>query len=232
MQRLTQMHVVPDLFSHLDPTADVRLAFRNCNVQPGAFVDSRVSEVPPKLNVQVFDKGERLVSIAVVDPDVPDLENDSFRTRCHFLAANIPISPTSTSIPFSKLSAESQLLLSWLPPHAQKGSPYHRLAVFVLEQPEGTVVNVSELKQLARDGFNIRSFRDRQKLRPVGAFLFRTQWDEGMAGVMARAGLPGAEIEFKRRRVYSLRTKAWPPRKFKNRLGMAGLPTKRLKFGR
>lgn len=228
MQRLTQMSVTPDLFARLNPTADVRLGFRRRNVQPGDFVDSRVSEILPKLHVQVFDKGERMVSIAVIDPDVPDPETDGFRSRCHFLAINIPISPTSTSIPLSKLSPVSQVLQSWLPPHAQKGSPYHRLAVFVLQQPTGQAIDPSERDEIVRDDFNVRRFRSRHSMKPIGAFLFRTQWDEGTADVMARAGLPGADIELKRRRVEPLKKKQEPLKKKRNLRGLAGLPTKRL----
>ncbi len=230
MQRLTQMSVVPDLVSHLDPTAEVQLAFKRRSVQAGDIVDSRVSEVPARLHVQVFDKGERLVSVAVVDPDVPDLETDGFRSRCHFLAVNIPISPSQTSVPLSKLPAEAGQLLSWLPPHAQKGSPYHRLAVFVLQQPDEKPIDVSSKHYPPRDDFNIRSFIARQKLKPIGAYLFRTQWDEGTAGVMARAGISGAEIELKRRRVEPLVKKQLPLQKKRNLRGLAGLPTKRLSF--
>ncbi|KAI9790718.1 MAG: hypothetical protein M1816_004859 [Peltula sp. TS41687] len=229
MQRLTTMAVVPDVLSHLDITAEVRLAFRDRKVHPGAMVDSRVSEVPPRLRVQVFDKGARMVSVMVMDPDVPDLERDSFRQRCHYLAANIPISPTETSVPLSRLHKDSQVLLPWLPPHSQKGSPYHRLVVLVMQQLEGKLLDVASLKEtVRREDFNHRSYQQRNTLKPIGAFLFRTVWDEGTAAVMARAGLPGADVEFKRKRVEPLVKPQLPLRKFKNRLGLAGLPSKRL----
>ena len=227
-QRITQMAVVPDILSHLDLTADVRLGFKRHNVQPGDVVDSRVSEIPPKLSVQVFDKGERMVSVVVIDPDVPDLDNDSFYHRCHYFAANVPISPTSTSVPLSFLSPESQVLLPWLPPHAQKGSPYHRLAVLVLQQPPGEAAMLPMRHDLDRERFNIRSYQNTYHLKPIGAFLFRTQWDEGTAEVMARVGLPGADIELKRRRIEPLKKKQEPLKLFRNRLGLAGLPSKRL----
>ncbi|KAI9837260.1 MAG: hypothetical protein M1819_000334 [Sarea resinae] len=205
VQRISQMNVVPDVLPHIDPTADVRLAFRRHNVQPGQFVDSRVSEVPVKLDVQVFDKGERLVSVAVVDSDVPNLATDGFDYRCHFLAANIPIAPTSTSLPLSRLSKDTQILLPWLPPFAQKGSPYHRLSVFVLQQRAGETVDVTTVREkLQRDGFNLRSFVDKHSMRPVGVNMFRSQWDEGTAGVMERAGVDGADVEFRRKRVEPL----------------------------
>lgn len=229
MQRLTQMAVVPDVLPDLDPIADVQLGFRRRVVQPGEFVDSRVSELPARLQIQLFEKGEDMVTIAVVDPDVPDPENDSFSYRCHFLAANIPVSPTSTSVALSKLSADSQTVLSWLPPHAQKGSPYHRLAVVVLRQPERKQLDIPSLKEsITREGFRLRGFVTKHSLRLIGAHLFRTQWDEGTAGVMARAGLLGADIEFRRKRVEPLKKKQLPLKKKKNLVGLAGLPSKRL----
>jgi large subunit ribosomal protein L35 len=207
VQRLTQLSVVPDVLPNFEPTADIQMAFRRRGVQPGEFIDSRVSEVPPRLKVQVFDKGERLVTVIVVDSDVPNIDNDSFASRCHYLAANIPISPTMTSLPLSK-AADEQLALPWLPPFAQKGSPYHRLSVFVLQQQPGQTLDAAVLKEIyQRDGFSMRSFVARHGLEPIGLNIFRSTWDEGTAGVMERAGVEGADIEFKRRRVEALKPK-------------------------
>ena len=205
MQRIAQMHIVPDVLPHLDPTAEVNLGFGRRNVQPGEFVDSRVSEGPARLKIQVFDKGERLVTIVVLDSDVPNVEKDRFDYRCHFLATNITLSPTITSIPFRHLSPSSQIVLPWLPPHAQKGSPYHRLSIFVLQQPEGKSLDVEALRaKEQRHGFNLRSFNDRHAVKPIGVHLFRTIWDDGTAGVMTRAGLEGTDVELRRKKPESL----------------------------
>ncbi|MCJ1379992.1 hypothetical protein MMC17_003095 [Xylographa soralifera] len=205
MQRISQMHVVPDVLPHLDPVAEVSLAFGRRNVQPGEFVDSRVSETLPRLNVQLFEKGEKLVTLVVLDSDVPNVEKDAFDYRCHFLATNISLSPTTTSLPFSALSKESQVVLPWLPPHAQKGSPYHRLSIFVLQQPEGKALDVEAMrKREEREGFNLRSFNDRHLVKPIGVHLFRTVWDEGTEGVMRRAGLEGANVELRRKKPEAL----------------------------
>lgn len=206
MQRISQMHIVPDVLPHLDPTAEVSLGFGRRNVQPGEFVDSRVSEIPARLKVQVFDKGERLVSIAVVDPDVPDEARDSFGSRCHFLAVNVPLSPTDTSIPLSRLKLEEHVVHHWLPPYAQKGAPYHRLAVFVIQQDDagrGASLDVKALRESSeykRDGFKVRKFVDQKPLKPIGMHLFRSKWDEGTDGVVTRAGIEGMNIEFTRKK--------------------------------
>ncbi|KAL8947997.1 MAG: hypothetical protein Q9222_005779 [Ikaeria aurantiellina] len=204
MQRISQMHVVPDVISYLDPTAEVELAFGRRNVQPGDFVDSGTSEAPPQLKVQVFDKGERFVSIAVVDPDVPNLDTDSFDSRCHFLATNIPVSPTLTSISLSDLSSSATIIRPWLPPHAQKGSPYHRLAVFILEHKDGKKLESKQMDNgqnvQYNSKFNMQSLTDKLHSKVIGIHLFRTIWDDATAGVMERAGIAGGNIELKRKK--------------------------------
>lgn len=98
MQRITQMSVVPDVLPTIDPTFSVALSFRQRAVQHGDFVDSRVSESPPHLRIQKYKKGEVLVTVAVVNADVPNVEKDGFDYRCHFLAGNVRLSPTDTSV--------------------------------------------------------------------------------------------------------------------------------------
>lgn len=207
-QRISQLNIVPDVLPHFETTADVRLAFSRRNVQAGEFIDSRVSEIPPRLKVQVFDKGERLVSVIVIDSDVPVVEEDKFTSRCHFMASNIPLSPIQTSLPFTTISPTSQLVLPWMPPFAQKGSPYHRLSVFVIEQQPGQIMDIAALREkVVRHGFTLRSFIDKHKLKPIGMSIFRSIWDEGTAGVMQRAGIDGADVEFKRKKVIALKPK-------------------------
>jgi large subunit ribosomal protein L35 len=205
VQRITQMHVIPDVLAHMDPTADVRLYFGRRNIPPGDFVQSTTSEKAPRLNVQMFEKGEKLVTVAVIDSDVPNLIKDGFDYRCHFLAANIPLSPTSTFIDLANLAKDTQIILPWKAPYAQKGSPYHRLSTFIFEQPHGEMPNVSELQEKTKpEKFILRSFASRHCIRPIGAHLFRTQWDESMAKVMKRARVEGADIQLKRAKIEPL----------------------------
>ncbi|PTB69272.1 PEBP-like protein [Trichoderma citrinoviride] len=211
-QRIKQFNIVPDVLPKLDPVADVQLFFRQNKVAPGEVVNSIVSENPPRLRVQVFDAGERLVSLVVLDADVPDAEKDGFSKRCHFLAANIPLAPTDTSLPLSRIKAADQLAVPWLPPTSQKGAPYHRLGIYLLQQWPGEKLDVDALKQLyaARDGFSLKSFRDKFSLTPVGFNMFRSVWDENTAAVMARHGIPGADVEFRPARVHSLKPPVKP----------------------
>lgn len=213
-QRVTQMNIVPDLLPALDIVADVDLGFGRKTVAPGDFVDSVISEKMPRLQVQTFTPGDKLVTVAVIDTDVPVLETDSFTYRCHFIASNIPISPTKTSIPLQRIAQEDskctepsakKIALPWLAPWAHKGAPYHRLAIVILEQDQARPLDVAQLGKAKRENFNLRSFVDKHKLNPITATLFRTQWDENMAGVMARAGLSDqVGVELKRKRVEPL----------------------------
>jgi len=216
IQRITQMKVVPDVVPDLDPIVDVKLAFRGKYVQPGDFVDSKVSESPCKLEVQSFERGEKLVTVAVVDSDVPNFEKDSFDYRCHYLAANISISPTNTVIDLAKLSPDSQILLPWLPAFAQKGSPYHRLSIIVLQQKDNTPIDTAVAKEkIRRDGFTVRKLMTKHLVSPIGATLFRSKWDDGTAGVMTRAGVDGANMELKRIKVEPLPYKRRNPSSFR-----------------
>lgn len=211
-QRISQFNIVPDVLPKLEPTAAVQLFFRKSKIPPGQVVDSAVSENPPRLRVQVFDKGERLVSVVVLDSDVPDVASDGFKKRCHFLAANVPLDPTNTSMPLSRIRAEDQLAVPWLPAFSQKGAPYHRLGIFLLEQKPGEKVDVAKLKELYsdRDAFSLKSYRDKFNLKPFGFNMFRSVWDENTAAVMARHDIPGADVEFRPARVYSLKPPVKP----------------------
>jgi large subunit ribosomal protein L35 len=217
VQRITQMKVIPDVLPQCDPTVDVKLYFGRRAIQPGQFVDSRVSTIPPKLTIQAFERGEKLVTIALVDPDVPNVETNGFNYRCHYLAVNVPISPVNTRVDLSTLSNDSQVVLPWLPPVAQKGSPYHRLSLFIMEQKDSKPLDFGAVKESEadRDDLLLRTLEEKYHLKPIGAHLFRNQWDDGMAEVMKEIGFEGADIELRRKRVEPLPYKRRNPASFR-----------------
>lgn len=210
MQRIDQFSIVPDLQPFFDPSASVQVAFQQRNIKPGDYVDSRLSQIPATLKIQVFDPGERLITVVMVDSDVPDVEKNSFMSRCHFLAVNIPLSPTKTSVPLYRVNS-AQLVAPWLPPFAQKGTPYHRYSIFVLQQNSNVILDASQLqKDIKRENFSMQSFVSCHKLRPIGLGLFRSIWDEGTTNVMQQASIEGAEIIYKRKKVVALKPKERP----------------------
>ena len=213
LQRIQQMNVVPDVLPNIDPTVSTTLSFNASKVQHGDYVLSSVSEHAPNLNIQCYDKGKRLVTIAVINPDVPNVAKDCFDYRCHFLASNIEIGPTDTRVNLRKLDENSQVILPWLPAYAQKGAPYQRMCIFVLQQPASDTsgsqtLDVAGIKEVGRYtqrlGLKLRSFVTKYLLHAVGVDLFRTQYDEGTAGVMQRAGIVGSDVEFRRKRIEPL----------------------------
>ena len=217
VQRITQMKVVPDILPHCDPIVETTLYFGRRKVRPGEYVQAMTSMVSPTLNVQMFERGEKLVAVAVVDPDVPNVEKDGFDYKVHFLAANIPISAISTRIDLAHLSADSQVVFPWLPPVAQKGSPYHRLSVFVLEQKDSRPLDYATVKEEVtdRDHTLLRTLQGRYHLKPIGAHLFRTQWDETTAEVMKQIGFLGGDVEFRRKKIPPLPYKRRNPPTFR-----------------
>ncbi|KAF9894484.1 hypothetical protein FE257_006367 [Aspergillus nanangensis] len=217
VQRITQMNVVPDVLPHCEPVVDTKLYFGRNAIQLGEFVNASASAMVPKLDIQLFDRDEKLVTIAVVDPDVPNVEKDGFDYKMHYLAVNVPISATSTKVDLSKLSTESQEILPWLPPVAQKGSPYHRLSLFILEQKDSKPLDFAAVKakETDRDNTLLRTLQARYHLKPIGAHLFRTKWDETTEEVMRQIGFPEADMELRRKRVEPLPYKRRNPSTFR-----------------
>lgn len=217
IQRITQMKVIPDVLPSCDPVVDVKVYLNGKAISPGAFVDSRLSMNAPKLNVQSFEAGQKLVTIAVVNPDIPNIETNGFDYQCHYLAANVPISPTDTRIDLANLPETAELLLPWLPPAAQKGSPYHRLSFFIMEQKNNQPLNVAAMKEkgIESHGFRLRTFQSQHQLKPIGAALFRTQWDESTDEVMKKLGMDSVNFELRRKRVEPLPYKRRNPASFR-----------------
>ena len=63
--------------------------------------------------------------------DVPDAENDTFRTKLHWMVKDIEASPIKTIIK----EGNGTTVVPYLPPHPFRGMKYHRYPIFVFEQP-------------------------------------------------------------------------------------------------
>ena len=213
-QRITQMNVVPDVIPHINQTVSVDIRFPRLTVKPGQFVDAITSQFPPTLHIQVFEPGMRLYTVIAIDSDVPDVENDRFNFRCHGLFANIAYSPTDNAVTLNPRLVPT--IMPWLPPYAQKGSPYHRMSLWLLEQPEGKSLDVEALqKNLKRDKFVLRSFIDKHRLKPVGVNMFRCIWDSGTAGVMEKHNIPGVDIMLRRKTPEKMPYKKKDPKRYR-----------------
>ncbi|KAG0157620.1 hypothetical protein PDIDSM_4805 [Penicillium digitatum] len=200
VQRITQMNVIPDVLPHCDPVVETKLYFGKRQVQAGEFVEAKLSTSAPKLDVQIFEGGEKLVTIAVVDPDVPNVENN-----------------TKRSFNLSPRSSRRESHLPWLPPVAQKGSPYHRLSLFIMEQKDSQPLDFAAVKakENNRETTLLRTLQSRYHLKAIGAHLFRSQWDDTTLEVMKEIGFDGANVELRRKRVEPLPYKRRNPSSFR-----------------
>ncbi|KIW00276.1 uncharacterized protein PV09_08166 [Verruconis gallopava] len=214
MQRITQMHVVPDALPGIDPTLDVDLLWRRRGFTPGDFVPCSLSANPPSLRIQKFDKGEAMLTVVAVDSDVPDVESDGFRARCHGVWTGIRISPNEPNVgKLGGTNAKFETVVPWSPPYAQKGSPYHRISLFVFEHADRKPLSEEQIASVkkaaassetasAEDATQIwlRGFVEMTGLKATGVTMFRTQWDETTREVMEKHGIEGADIEFRRKK--------------------------------
>lgn len=181
LERARLMRVVPDAISNLTPTADVQVAFGEGSgihdhggeagdVTVGCFVDANKSISEPTITVTPFHAEERLYTLALVDLDAPDSENDRFSTYAHWLVHNVPLSLTKTQV---KVSAE-QIALSYIPPHPQNGTKYHRYGLLLLKQDESKTITPAQ--GIERKAFSIRDLTEEHQLHPCGLHFWRAQW--------------------------------------------------------
>lgn len=201
-QRFTQMFVIPDILPTFDPKVQVKLRFGKKTTQHGDRLDSNLTEQPPTIDIQVFNAGERLVTIAIVDSDVPNLKTDNFDHRCHGLYTNVAVSPAAGVVDLSTIqNSKTGVVMPWLPPHCQKGAPWHRMSVWILEQEGNKIVDSDAMHEAfpRASPFRLRELLNQYPMKPVGATMFRSGWDEWTADVMKRHHIPGADVEFKKK---------------------------------
>lgn len=190
MERLYQMHVIPDILSSLQPTVDLRVVFpepppknvvlrartkrKTLPVEAGVFLVNEQTRRPPKLYTTVFHPEPRLYTLLMIDPDVPDQDNQTFKTFLHWLQPNITLSATSAGL------LPSAAHTPYLPPHPARGTPYHRYVLLLLPHEDPTLKLSLPPGPLERDAFDARRFVQEHALRTDGggAFMWRAVWDE------------------------------------------------------
>jgi len=63
--------------------------------------------------------------------DVPDVENDTYTTKLHWMVKDVVASPVESIIK----EGNGETVVPYLPPHPFRGMKYHRYPIFVFEQP-------------------------------------------------------------------------------------------------
>ncbi|KAG8901143.1 hypothetical protein FRB99_005515 [Tulasnella sp. 403] len=168
------MHVLPDVVPAIHPTLDLHVIFersktstavdRWLDVEPGVFLPSRRTMGPPRIQATVFHPETRLYTLMIVDPDVPDPANKTFQTYLHLLQPNVPLSAQTT---FRKNISLKSTPVPYVPPHPQKGTPYHRYVTLLLPQLRPIELKKKDIPR--REGFNVRDFVAKYQLGSLSA---------------------------------------------------------------
>ncbi|GAA6020577.1 hypothetical protein JCM11491_000802 [Sporobolomyces phaffii] len=179
MQRVTQMSVTPDLLPEITPEADLRIRVGHEQIVPGVFTNPAETREGIEVSTQVYHADERLYTLLLVDPDVPDEINQSFTTFAHWIVPNISLSATSSPIlPLSSLPNT----LPYVPPHPQNGTPYHRYTVLLFAQADNATLELNE-HEIERLDFDVRDFAAQHKLEAKGVSFFRQKWDKSVSKI-------------------------------------------------
>ncbi|KAB5592982.1 54S ribosomal protein L35 [Ceratobasidium theobromae] len=153
-------------------------------VVPGVFLPVKSTLSAPSINAQPYHPEDRLYTLLVVDPDVPDPSARSFSTYLHALLPNVALSAEKTQISLPTAPDASGTVLAYIPPHPQHGTAYHRYTTLLL--PQTSKISV-ELSKLPREHFDVRSFHEQHAFTSGGGIhMFREKWDESVSVVYKR----------------------------------------------
>lgn len=199
MQRLESLQVIPDTMPTLDPRAEINIKFPystgvNKWVEPGEFLSSNVTSMPPIVKIQEYDlvdPEKQLYSIVIVNPDEPDLQNDSFKTTLSYALVNIKVDYNDNVVDARKFSDEN-IIADYIPPAVEKNANTQRYAVWVFRQ--NGPIGKSECSSIDRQDFDIRAFSDKHGLDAVGAQVWRSKWDLNVEKVRELYGLPKGRV--------------------------------------
>lgn len=96
----------------------------------------------------------------------------------HVCSCNVPLSSTQSSI--SPNSGD--VLQSYIPPHPERGTPYHRYTYILYEQ-SSSHSHKPDLAHVDENGLNTREFAQQNGLKPVGVHFFRQEWDKSVSKI-------------------------------------------------
>lgn len=183
MQRLEQLHVLPDTLPTFIPTADVQIKFSHNTdtkfsdwIVPGEIVQNKSVSKPPTIKIDNFvPESTNKYTVLLVNPDTPDLENNSFTTTLHWGLSNVELSFVNNTVNASTLLKNDLITFKdFLPLTPEKNAPTQRGCLWVFTQAENKNINVEEI---SRDSFDIRAFSEQHGLTPVGAHVWRQNFD-------------------------------------------------------
>ncbi|KAJ1980892.1 mitochondrial 54S ribosomal protein YmL35 [Dimargaris xerosporica] len=182
MQRVTQMHVVPDLLpaSAMQPEFHVHMRYPSLqeSFMAGVKLEPKDTLDTPSVSAMPFHMEPRLYTLALIDPDHPCQETQRYTERCHWLKTNVILSVTQHS------ADAGNTALEYLPPHPALGTKYHRYVLLLLEQAQAgqAPIDLSSLVNGQRT-FDTRALCTEHNLTPRGVTFFRAKYDESVASV-------------------------------------------------
>lgn len=201
MQRLETLAIIPDSLPTLEPKAEVSLKFLNHTgvntwIEPGSLLSSNVTTYPPSVKIQEFDTidtSKQLYTLLIVNLDVPDVINNTYKTELNWGLSNIKLNYNENFINPERLLKDESIneIIDYLPPTPEKNLPKQRFAVWVFRQS-----NELSLKLQERE-FDIREFTEKNELLPIGAHVWRSAWDLNVSKVRELYGLPKGEVYHK-----------------------------------
>lgn len=201
MQRLEQLSVIPDTLPTLEPKVDVRVQFGHNSLAefgdwiiPGTRLPAFAVSKPPTIEIQEFDSSDHpsgLYSVVVVNPDVPDLETNSYKTSLNYGLFNVPLNYVDNTISPAKLLANPQWTFQqYVPLLPEKNIPSQRACLWVFRQPE----EMKEMRKYDEQNFDIRAFTKQNDLTAVGAHVWRQDFDRSVGKIREEYGLPQGKV--------------------------------------
>lgn len=195
MQRLETLAVIPDTLPTLEPKAEISVKFQNHTginrwIEPGKILSSNTTTYPPSIKIQEFealDLTKERYTILIVNPDVPDIENNTYKTQISWGLSNLSISYNDNFINPAKLLKDEgkyNEIISYIPPVPEKNLPAQRFVTWVFRQG-GKPLDI----QLQQRDFDIRQFVADHNLEVIGGHVWRSEWDLNVRQVRDLYGL-------------------------------------------
>lgn len=207
MQRLEQLKMIPDTLATLDPSAHVTVSFPNNTepefageITPGVILPTFAVSRPPQITVTNFERidKEELYTVLVVNPDTPDLEANSFSTTLHYGLHNVALDNVNRTIS-PKFQDDEHVFKPYEPLVPEKNAQTQRACLWVLKQSQ-RLLNVNPDSA----HFDIRAFVEHHELEPVGAHIWRQQYDRSTNSVRSEYGLSAGRVFHRVRKPYPM----------------------------
>ncbi|GMM34830.1 mitochondrial 54S ribosomal protein YmL35 [Saccharomycopsis crataegensis] len=206
MQRIEQLHVLPDAIPTINPSVELKVKFINESgvnkyITPGDILSSRATSKPPIFQVNYLNIDEALkpsdkFTLLVVNLDHPNTKTNSYDITLNYGVKDVSFQHNNQVLSFDELSQGE--FAEYLPPVPEKNSPTSRFVTLLLKQEEGPLA--TEKLNFNRKDFALADFLTENKLVPVGINVWRSKWDGNVKNVREMYGLPNGRVFHRVRR--------------------------------